>query len=554
MPEAFVDVEQGECAGGDGGKGWKGKGVMGKSVLGMGKGKRKRKKRVRGVELDRIPLCVDCGSEMDGKDEGRILERGLETVERFDGGLSRSRLLRISEATDREREVDGFSMRWVEPLVGKGEEVKKRESKMSKLGKRRSASKFEDEMPLVKASASWESVNEDSLASSPMLTKREGNDFLASKLDSKFEPNRPKPLPKWMSLLPSSREKKATKCPEGRHSHSLESHSEIIEDEILEFPIATLESDTDIERGQTPIAERLYFSAVQGPKSYLTPRFETNIDEIIVPKPFPTQLKSLERRPDPTAPRTGKSLEEMTLPPSPAPEQIESLTKRPKATFPILRNKALSLSASATKRKNPFVRVGGTGNPMQVVRAASESSVYYTPLEEPPPAYSHSSPKEPNRPEPKTLTSYPCNLNTKPPSTPVRKSSLPRSPLSSNLKTHAVHDSQVEQGGSGRRPGMSSSLRSSGGGHVSFGDGEKSAEFLEKYKPLSPKGSGRARYEVGEVGSIIRRFERKRVSVIEKEKAKEKEKEDGKGEGEGKKGDGVRDGLRRELKSLFEKS
>jgi hypothetical protein len=55
-----------------------------------------------GVELSVIPLCRVCGIETAGESQGQVLERGLQTIDRFDGRLSRDRLemLRGEEPTD----------------------------------------------------------------------------------------------------------------------------------------------------------------------------------------------------------------------------------------------------------------------------------------------------------------------------------------------------------------------------------------------------------------------------------------------------------------------
>lgn len=57
-----------------------------------------------GVELEEIPLCNVCGVEMSGESPGKVLERGLENVSRFDGGLSRERLERWSEMSNEDAE------------------------------------------------------------------------------------------------------------------------------------------------------------------------------------------------------------------------------------------------------------------------------------------------------------------------------------------------------------------------------------------------------------------------------------------------------------------
>ena len=59
--------------------------------------------RCIGVELEEVPLCSVCEVETAGESTGRVLERGLETVTKLDGGLSRDRMEMFSEAKDRSR-------------------------------------------------------------------------------------------------------------------------------------------------------------------------------------------------------------------------------------------------------------------------------------------------------------------------------------------------------------------------------------------------------------------------------------------------------------------
>jgi hypothetical protein len=57
-----------------------------------------------GIELDTIPLCNVCCIETASKSQNHILERGLESVSLFDGGLSKERLEMLTE--EREREIE----------------------------------------------------------------------------------------------------------------------------------------------------------------------------------------------------------------------------------------------------------------------------------------------------------------------------------------------------------------------------------------------------------------------------------------------------------------
>lgn len=50
-----------------------------------------------GVELDTVPLCPNCEVETAEKPYAEVVEKGLETVSRFDGGLTRDRLEMLSE-------------------------------------------------------------------------------------------------------------------------------------------------------------------------------------------------------------------------------------------------------------------------------------------------------------------------------------------------------------------------------------------------------------------------------------------------------------------------
>lgn len=55
------------------------------------------KRRRLGVELSEIPLCRICEVETAGESQGQVLEKGLQTTDRFDGGLSRDRLEMLSD-------------------------------------------------------------------------------------------------------------------------------------------------------------------------------------------------------------------------------------------------------------------------------------------------------------------------------------------------------------------------------------------------------------------------------------------------------------------------
>jgi hypothetical protein len=53
--------------------------------------------RCAAVELDTVPLCEVCEIETFGERQEHVLEQGLETLSRFDGGLTRDRLSILSE-------------------------------------------------------------------------------------------------------------------------------------------------------------------------------------------------------------------------------------------------------------------------------------------------------------------------------------------------------------------------------------------------------------------------------------------------------------------------
>jgi len=63
----------------------------------------KNGKEKKGVELETIPMCDACENEMRGEEEVKVLEKGLEMVSRFDGGLSRDRLDMMNYEGDERR-------------------------------------------------------------------------------------------------------------------------------------------------------------------------------------------------------------------------------------------------------------------------------------------------------------------------------------------------------------------------------------------------------------------------------------------------------------------
>jgi len=65
-------------------------------------GKLKGQQKGIGVELIDIPLCSACGAETARESGEKVLKKGLETVTKMDGGLSRDRLLIMSGQRDEE--------------------------------------------------------------------------------------------------------------------------------------------------------------------------------------------------------------------------------------------------------------------------------------------------------------------------------------------------------------------------------------------------------------------------------------------------------------------
>jgi len=57
-----------------------------------------------GIELDVIPLCDVCNVETVGESEERILEMSLNTVTRYDGGLSKERLEMLEMLAEEKKE------------------------------------------------------------------------------------------------------------------------------------------------------------------------------------------------------------------------------------------------------------------------------------------------------------------------------------------------------------------------------------------------------------------------------------------------------------------
>lgn len=63
-------------------------------------GGKRSKANYIGVELNEIPLCGVCAVDTIDETEESVLERGLDTVTKSDGGLSRNRLQMLSEVKE----------------------------------------------------------------------------------------------------------------------------------------------------------------------------------------------------------------------------------------------------------------------------------------------------------------------------------------------------------------------------------------------------------------------------------------------------------------------
>jgi len=70
-----------------------------------------------GIELESVPLCRVCEREMEKEEEGTVLEKGLQNVSGFDGGLSRERL---DMTTHEEDERRAERTRWMTSRKFKG--------------------------------------------------------------------------------------------------------------------------------------------------------------------------------------------------------------------------------------------------------------------------------------------------------------------------------------------------------------------------------------------------------------------------------------------------
>lgn len=169
--------------------------------------------RCIGVELEEIPLCNVCKVETAGESSDRVLERGLESVTRFDGGMSRNRLDLMAEAKTpwqnrrATRTEDSLRSSLCREKCHKGEPLT-----------------GEDRSPLLENAADM-GISDDGciddcsshsdtemchLLSIQMSPDQEITHFVVyvSVLNpiggSTLRPSKTKPLPGWMNLLPSN--------------------------------------------------------------------------------------------------------------------------------------------------------------------------------------------------------------------------------------------------------------------------------------------------------------------------------------------------------------
>ncbi|ESZ98061.1 hypothetical protein SBOR_1592 [Sclerotinia borealis F-4128] len=206
----------------------------------------------KGTELDKIPLCEWCETEtkIKGFGEKKVLERGLENVTKSDGGLTRCRLEKLDEDRGLGVVLNGKEKKDI--VVGlDGEEMvpsppssssdlsplsmQKRPSRLSTMNERkiskliRDSSTPQEEIALLSDAAKM-GVSEDgnpddsthshsdtepadlgpaaeaSTSSTSPSASSPSNIYVSiyDPAGRAFIPSKTKPLPKWMSLLPTN--------------------------------------------------------------------------------------------------------------------------------------------------------------------------------------------------------------------------------------------------------------------------------------------------------------------------------------------------------------
>ncbi|KAM3077315.1 hypothetical protein ACMFMG_006664 [Clarireedia jacksonii] len=192
----------------------------------------------KGTELDKIPLCEWC--EVETRDKGygekKVLERGLENVSRFDGGLTRCRLQRLDEdrlgcvgkdkGKGKRKDVIVGGLDGEEMPVADPQNSPNRSRRLTAIDEKsirkliKESSTPQEEFPLLNDAADM-GVSEDGNSDEDehSHSDREVADFgeeesghgnldvyvsIFDPTGQAFVPSKTKPLPKWMSLLPNN--------------------------------------------------------------------------------------------------------------------------------------------------------------------------------------------------------------------------------------------------------------------------------------------------------------------------------------------------------------
>ncbi|XMA08241.1 hypothetical protein WAI453_001032 [Rhynchosporium graminicola] len=186
--------------------------------------------RCVGVELEDIPLCTVCEDETLGESPRCVLERGLETVTKSDGGLSRSRLDMLSEGLDDTTSGPAFASRSSSssPRRTRGKNRTEESLRSFVTCRTSNPSNGDDTSPLLRNAGIG--ISEDGSADerhshsdieardmqspqkpadqNPAKQETASDIVYVSVLDPlgepAFRPSRFKPLPKWMNLLPTN--------------------------------------------------------------------------------------------------------------------------------------------------------------------------------------------------------------------------------------------------------------------------------------------------------------------------------------------------------------
>ncbi|KAE8451250.1 hypothetical protein EG329_004414 [Mollisiaceae sp. DMI_Dod_QoI] len=192
-----------------------------------------------GVELEDIPLCNVCSVEMSGERPGQVLEKGVENVSRFDGGLSRERLERLSEMSNEKLEQGKHEDERSRPSLLHRDSLGQLKNCCSRNSQQQRPSANTCNLHAMLHSAMNTRISGDGIVDdrraedlsngsyTQPFPSKERLDIYVSVFDPigepAFEPSKTKPLPKWMHLLPNHihREKvQKAKDIEGQGSHA----------------------------------------------------------------------------------------------------------------------------------------------------------------------------------------------------------------------------------------------------------------------------------------------------------------------------------------------